>query len=91
MLLFILAALLLLLLVMLLNYINLLLLVKHNYCKIVDKNNNFMNDNKVMFCTTVNSLLSLNGLSCSYKNKHTLYIYIRVYTKYAVNNISENQ
>lgn len=48
MLLFILAALLLLLLVMLLNYINLLLLVKHNYCKIVDKNNNFMND-KVMF------------------------------------------
>lgn len=45
---FILAALLLLLLVLLLNYINLLLLVKHNDCKIVDKNNNFMND-KVMF------------------------------------------
>lgn len=47
MLLFILVAQLLLLLVMLLNYINLLLFVKHNYCKIVDKNHNFMND-KVM-------------------------------------------
>lgn len=48
MLLFILAAQLLLILVMLLNYINLLLFLKHSYCKIVDKNHNFMND-KVVF------------------------------------------